>query len=245
MKSLGIIPARYGSTRLEGKPLINIMGHTLIEWTYKRTKLSNLDHVIVATDDERIANNVREFGGDVFVTSKEHNTGTDRIAEVSKLYPEYDIIINVQGDEPLIEADMINSLLEVFVSSEKVNMGTLKHTIKNEEDFTNPNVVKVICDKNNDAIYFSRSPLPFVRNNINLTHFRHVGIYAYKREFLLDYVKMEQTPLELSESLEQLRAIENGYKIKVLETPYSVIGVDVADDVEKVKKIISDKNLSI
>ena len=199
MKFLGIIPARYSSTRLEGKPLKMIEGHTMIEWVYKRAKKSNLNALIVATDDERIYNEVINFGGQAIMTSKNHTNGTSRIAEVCEKMTEYDIIINIQGDEPLIEYEMINSLIETFKENKDLKMATLKHKLLDKEEIENPNNVKVICDKNDYAIYFSRSVIPYPRKNENISYFKHIGIYGYKRDFVIDYSKMLATPLEETE----------------------------------------------
>lgn len=243
MKFLGVIPARYGSTRFEGKPLEIIHGKTMIEWVYKRSLSSKLDKVVVATDDERIEKVVKDFGGEVIMTSKSHETGTDRIAEVAQNYKEFDVIINVQGDEPLIESSMIDSLIEPFIKEPQLKMATLKYKLDNMEDVNNPNIVKVICDKNDYAIYFSRNPIPFPRNLSIDNYYKHIGVYAYKRDFVLEYAKMSQTALEISESLEQLRVLENGYKIKVLETKHKVLGVDTPEDLVKVINYIKEKNI--
>lgn len=245
MKFLGVIPARYSSTRFPGKPLELINGKSMIEWVYKRTIKSDLDKVIVATDDERIYNEVISFGGEAILTSKEHETGTDRIAEVSTKYPEYEVIINIQGDEPLIEKNMINSLIDPFIEDADLKMATLKFKLDNIEDINNPNIVKVITDNNNYAIYFSRSPIPYPRHMDMGNYYKHIGIYAYEREFLLGYSKLKQTPLEISESLEQLRVLENGYKIKVIETKNKIIGVDTKEDLEKLVEYINKKNITL
>ncbi|WP_291258674.1 3-deoxy-manno-octulosonate cytidylyltransferase [Fusobacterium sp.] len=241
MKFLGVIPSRYASTRLEGKPLKDICGHTMVEWVYKRAKLSDLDEVVVATDDERIYREVERFGGKVVLTRKDHENGTSRIAEVCEKYRDYDVIVNIQGDEPLIEKDMINSIINSFKEDESIPMSTLKYKLETMEDVENPNYVKVITDKNGYAIYFSRSVIPYPRKLNLQNYYKHVGIYGYKRDFVIEYAKMEPTALELSESLEQLRAIENGYKIKVMETPYKILGVDTQEELEKVREYI-DKN---
>lgn len=245
MKFLGVIPARYGSTRFEGKPLEIIQGKTMIEWVYKRSLLSNLDKVVVATDDERIVSAVKAFGGEVVMTSKNHETGTDRIAEVAMIYKEFDVIINVQGDEPLIESSMINSLILPFLEEPELKMATLKYKLDDMDDVNNPNIVKVICDKNDYAIYFSRNPLPFPRKLDISNYYKHIGVYAYKRDFVLEYAKMPQTPLEISESLEQLRVLENGYKIKVLETKHKVLGVDTPEDLIKVINYVKENNINL
>ena len=245
MKFLGVIPSRYASTRLEGKPLKDICGHTMIEWVYKRTKLSNLDEVVVATDDERIYKEVERFGGKAILTSKEHENGTSRIAEVCTKYEDYDVIVNVQGDEPLIEPEMINSIINSFKEDDTISMSTLKYKIDTMEEIENPNYVKVITDKKGYALYFSRSVIPYPRKLDIQNYYKHVGIYGYKRDFVVEYAKMEPTPLELSESLEQLRAFENGYRIKVMETPYKIIGVDTQEELEKVREYIKENGLKL
>lgn len=245
MKFLGVIPSRYASTRLEGKPLKDICGHTMIEWVYKRTKLSNLDEVVVATDDERIYKEVERFGGKAILTSKEHENGTSRIAEVCTKYEDYDVIVNVQGDEPLIEPEMINSIINSFKEDDTISMSTLKYKIDTMEEIENPNYVKVITDKKGYALYFSRSVIPYPRKLDIQNYYKHVGIYGYKRDFVVEYAKMEPTPLELSESLEQLRALENRYRIKVMETPYKIIGVDTQEELEKVREYIKENGLKL
>lgn len=241
MKFLGIIPARYLSTRLEGKPLKKIHGHSMIEWVYKRAKKANLDALIVATDDKRIYDEVINFGGEVIMTSTEHANGTSRIAEVCEKFTEFDVVINIQGDEPLIEVDMINSLIESFKENKDLVMGTLKHKITEQKEIEDPNNVKVITDKEDYAIYFSRSVIPYARKNNYISYFKHIGIYGYKRDFVIEYSKMPSTPLEETESLEQLRVLENAYKIKVLETPHSLIGVDTEENLKDVIEYI-EKN---
>ena len=245
MKFLGVIPARYESTRLPRKPLKDICGHSMIEWVYKRAMKSNLDEVIVATDSQEVFDAVKSFGGEVILTDVNHLNGTSRIAEVCEKITDYDVIINIQGDEPLIEPAMINSLINVFKDEEDLKMATLKHKLLKKEDIENPNYVKVVTDKKDYAIYFSRSVIPYPRNENLDIYFKHVGIYGYKREFVLEYAKLKSTPLENSESLEQLRVLENGYKIKVLETPFEIIGVDTQDELEKVRKYISEKGIEL
>ena len=245
MKFLGVIPSRYASTRLEGKPLKDICGHTMVEWVYKRASKSKLDGVVVATDDERIVDEVKSFGGNVILTRKDHINGTSRIAEVCETYIDYDVIVNIQGDEPLIEPDMINSIIDSFIEDNTIPMSTLKYKLTDMAEIENPNAVKVVTDKNDFAIYFSRSVIPYPRNlNID-NYYKHVGIYGYKRDFVMEYAKMASTPLELSESLEQLRVLENGYKIKVLETPYKIIGVDTQEELERVREYITKNGLVI
>ena len=245
MKITAIIPARYASTRFEGKALADIKGKPMVRHVYERTSLAKLvSEVIVATDDERISAAVRAFGGRVVMTSCDHETGTDRLAEVAAGL-DSEIVVNVQGDEPLIEPAMIDEAIRPLVEDPTIVMGTLKCRIRNLHDFLSPNVVKVVTDRNGFALYFSRSPLPNFRDKWNdlkdeafnsgklLCH-KHVGLYVYRRDFLLLYARMAPTSLELSEKLEQLRVLENGYRIKVVDTAYESIGVDTPGDLEKV-----------
>ncbi len=239
MKKVGIIPARYASTRLPGKPLADINGKPMIQWVYENSKRANLDRIIVATDDERVQNAVKNFGGEVVMTSKDHLNGSSRLAEVADKI-EADIIVNIQGDEPCISPAVIDRVLEAF-EDRKCLMGTLKTKIINKNEIDNPNCVKVITDINNDALYFSRSSIPYNRDGLEINYYKHLGIYAYKKDFLLDYVKMKPTQLELSESLEQLRVLEKGYKIKVLETKEKLVGVDTLEDLERVREILKNE----
>ena len=237
MKALCIIPARYASTRLPGKPLKDICGKPMICRVYERAKLAkSVDEVIVATDDERILRAVESNNGRAMMTRPDHKTGTDRLAEVAAKFPDVDIIVNVQGDEPLIEAGLIDELIAQF-DDENLQMATVAVELDDEEEMKNPNNVKVVIDKKNNALYFSRSLIPYPRNLGKSKVFKHIGIYAYRRNFLLDYAKMPSTPLEESESLEQLRALENGYKIRVIKSDCKFIGVDTEEDLKRVNEI--------
>ena len=237
MKILCVIPARYASTRLPGKPLSNIAGKPMILRVYERAaKAAKIDEVLVATDDERIKTAVENGGGKAMMTKKDHPTGTDRLAEVAEKYADFDVVINVQGDEPLIEPALIDELAELFVVDENLQMATVKTAITDAEEQKNPNNVKVVTDKNGYALYFSRSLVPYPRN-AGAAVYKHIGIYAYRRDFLLAFAKMAATPLEQSESLEQLRALENGYKIKVIETKHKFVGVDTEEDLRRVNEI--------
>jgi len=236
MKVLCIIPARYASTRLPGKPLRDIAGKPMIVRVYERAAAARLvQDVIVATDDERIRAAVAAHGGRAVMTRADHATGTDRLAEVAEKMTEYDLIINVQGDEPLIDPAVIDALVEPFLSDAALSMATVKTALAAEEDSTNPNNVKVITDCAGNALYFSRARIPYARNP-GAKVYKHIGIYAYRRDFLLAYARMEQTPLELSESLEQLRALENGHRIRVVETDAVFIGVDTEEDLAAVNE---------
>lgn len=241
MKTIVIIPARYGSTRFPGKPLALIKGKPMIEWVYENAKkCEKVDDVYVATDDSRIFDCVESFNGKALMTSDKHTCGTDRLAECAEILKldDEDIILNIQGDEPTFRKEMIEDLESIFEDKD-VYFGTLKVLIDRQEELDNPNVVKVIDDVNHDAIYFSRFTLPYERDKQRKTnHYKHIGAYGYKKWFLMKYSKMEKSELEISESLEQLRAIENGYKIRVKETKYQTVGVDTPEQIEEVEKLM-------
>ncbi len=243
-----VIPARYASTRFPGKPLVRIAGISLIERVYRLcSKVDAQAKVIVATDDHRIKKHVLGFGGKVMITRKDHPSGTDRVAEVARRFP-CDIVINVQGDEPLLDPSVIRKLGDLMAENPSLSMATLCHAITDKKDYFDPNVVKVVIDRNGNALYFSRSPIPntskFRISKARSSQFtacsylRHIGIYAYRKNFLLKYVRWPQSALEKMERLEQLRALERGIRIRVLETNYPAIGVDVPKDVAKVEKIL-------
>ena len=238
MKILCVIPARYASTRLPGKPLKDVAGKPMICRVYGRaSQAKTLSGVVVATDDERILRAVENHGGRAMMTAKDHPTGTDRLAEVAEAYPDVDLIINVQGDEPLIEPSLIDELGRAFDGDAELQMATVMTPMEDEAEQKNPNNVKVVTDKNGCALYFSRSLLPYPRNDAGTPVYKHIGIYAYRRDFLLAYAKMAPTPLERTESLEQLRALENGYKIKCIRTNARFVGVDTPEDLAKVNEI--------
>jgi len=241
MKVLGVIPARYASTRFEGKALADILGKPMIQRVYERAiNAKTVNELVVATDDQRIFDTVKNFGGKVIMTSQ-HPTGTDRIAEVAR-NSDTDIIVNIQGDEPLIEPAMIDEAVQPLLDDTTVDLSTLVHRINSEEEYRNPNVVKVAVTRSGFAMYFSRSPIPYVKSGVlkDTLIYRHVGLYVYRKHALLDFAQTPSTPFETSEGLEQLRFLENGYRMKVVETQYSSIGVDTPDDLEKVKKMMSD-----
>ena len=236
-KTAIIIPARYGSTRLEGKPLIKVMNKPIIQWVYEKALQSKeADIVIVATDDERIYNAVKEFGGNVEMTSAEHKCGSDRVKEVAMRHPEISYIVNLQGDEPLIKSESIDEVAK-NVKFGSANISTLIRKISPEEA-ENPNLVKCVVDLNGYAMYFSRSKIPFERNVGKSEFYGHLGIYGYKREALIKITEMPQTTYEMSESLEQLRALQNGMSIKTSVVDFVPVGIDTADDLEKFKKIV-------
>ena len=240
MKVLCVIPARYASTRLPGKPLALIAGKPMIQHVYERACHAVMpQEVVVATDSKIVADAVKEFGGKVMMTSPDHPSGTDRLAEVALSYPDIDVIVNVQGDEPMIPPEVIDRLAQAFADDKDLNMATLK-TLMGEEDYNNPNAVKVVTDQNGYALYFSRSLLPYPRNRkANFKVYKHVGIYAYRRSFLLSYAAYEPTPLEQIEGLEQLRVLENGQRIKVLESKFQGIGIDTQEDLDAINALFT------
>lgn len=246
-KVVAIIPARYNSTRLPGKPLLDILGKPMIQHVWEKTKaVGKVNKVIVATDNEKIYNAVERFGGEAIMTSKSHITGTDRIAEVVKsLSSGIDIIVNIQGDEPTIEPDMVDQVISVLSNDSRASIGTLCKMIEDVNEIMDPNIVKVVFDKEGFALYFSRLPIPFYRNGKKETkgniHYKHLGIYSYRREALLSLSSTKPTPLEIAEKLEQLRAIENGMRIKVGLTFKDTIGVDTNEDLERVIKYMSNR----
>jgi len=243
MEFIGIIPSRYASTRFPGKPLADIHGKTMIERVYEQAKKA-IETVYVATDDKKIFDETKRFGGNVIMTSEDHQSGTDRLAEAIDLIQKntntnYDVVINIQGDEPFIQPEQIEKIKSCF-NDNNTKIATLVKKIENSEDIFDTNKPKVTFDKNMNAICFSRSPIPFIRNveksDWHLKHdfYRHIGMYAYKTETLIELTKLEQSPLELAESLEQMRWIENGYQIKVAKTSFDSLGVDTPEDLEKI-----------
>ena len=238
-----VIPARYDSTRLPGKALADIGGRPMIEHVYRRAaEARTISSVIVATDDERIVEAVRAFGGDVRMTSADHRSGTDRLAEIARA-TDCDLVVNVQGDEPLVEPAMIDEAVAPFATDPALRMSTLRRRLTDAADFRNPNVTKVVVDRDGYALYFSRAPIPYQREDSPAAPaWRHVGLYVYRRECLLLLAGLAPTALEQSEALEQLRALEHGIRIKAVETQYDSIGVDTPDDLERVRSIIVDRS---
>jgi 3-deoxy-manno-octulosonate cytidylyltransferase (CMP-KDO synthetase) len=258
VKITAIIPARYSSTRLPGKPLIDIKGKPLIQYVYERVKASSVQQVIVATDDERIVETVRRFGGEVVLTSPNHRSGSERVAEVAAGV-EADIVVNAQGDEPLIQPEDIDRAIIPFTQDPSIVVTTLITRLENSADFYNPHVVKVVVGHDGYALYFSRSPIPYPRNllektnNESLTGFefikqlekkelqaywQHIGLYAFRKNFLLKLRTLPPSTLEEQERLEQLRILENGYKIKTVMCSAPSLGIDTPEDVERFKSLI-------
>ncbi|MBI5832325.1 MAG: 3-deoxy-manno-octulosonate cytidylyltransferase [Armatimonadetes bacterium] len=240
MRAVAVIPARFAATRLPGKVLLDIAGKPMIQHVYERTSAAHgIAEVIVATDDERIAHAVRGFGGKVVMTRADHQTGTDRLAEVAQGL-DCDLVVNVQGDEPLIAAQSVQIALEPMVARADLPMSTLREALNDRDAILDPNNVKVVCDQEGFALYFSRHPIPFRRDpDQHITWWRHIGLYVYRRDFLLTYAKLPPTPLQLAESLEQLRALEHGYRIYCAETPHAAVGVDTPEDLERVRALLA------
>jgi 3-deoxy-manno-octulosonate cytidylyltransferase (CMP-KDO synthetase) len=245
-----VLPARYASHRFPGKPLAVIAGKPLIEWVYRRAReIHGAERVVVATDHEKIAEAVEGFGGDVVMTSEDHRTGTDRVAEVAKTL-DCDVIVNLQGDEPVFPTSLIEEMIGVIGGSQEIDIVTACHPVFDREELANPNVVKVVMDKQGKALYFSRLPIPLGRETSHGSDgvgakpkndplgYRHIGIYVFRTRSLLRLSRADQTPLELKEGLEQLRALENGMTIHIVETTQSTVGVDVPEDVKNVENAL-------
>lgn len=237
-KTAIIIPARYASTRLNAKPLIEVDGKPIIQWVYEKASKSKLaDAVIVATDSEEIFNTVKKFTDNVEMTSKDHKCGSDRIREVAERHPDFDYIINLQGDEPMITSEILDDVIEKLKSS-NAEMSTLIRPIKDMEDLENPNVVKCVIDNFGFALYFSRSKIPFERNKNEGDFYGHIGLYGYTRDALFKMTSTSQTQLEKAESLEQLRALQSGMKIITSKINFTPIGIDTKEDLEKFKQAV-------
>lgn len=242
MLILGVIPARYNSTRFPGKPLAKILNKPMIQWVYENAK-KVIPRVVIATDDRKIMNAVWSFGAEVMLTSKNCSCGTDRIAEVAKkVYS--DIVVNIQGDEPLISSQIIKSTIDCLIKDKNAHIATACSKVENKDEIINPDTAKIVLDKNNYAIYFSRSPIPFFfTKKIKPFIYKHIGIYIFRRNVLFKFTKMKKSFLEKVEGLEQLRAIENGFKIKCYISKYSTIGVDRPDDILKVERLLKTRVL--
>ena len=243
MEAVGIIPARYGATRFEGKLLADLCGKPVIQHTWENAKKSkSIEDLIVATDDKRIYNTAKGFGAKAILTSKAHKSGSDRLTEVAASV-DTNIVVNIQADEPLIHPSMIDDAVNALQKDKDIVMSTLCHKIRNEYELFDRNVVKVVKDRQGFAMYFSRSAIPYKpRSTTNghriNSHYKHIGLYAYSKDFLFTFKSLPQSPLEKIEKLEQLRVLENGYKIKVVETKHDTVGIDTAEDLVKATEII-------
>jgi 3-deoxy-manno-octulosonate cytidylyltransferase (CMP-KDO synthetase) len=245
MNTVAVIPARYASTRFPGKPLISIGGKTMIERVWEQARQAKLvSKVIVATDDERIASVVRSFGGEVALTRADHRSGTERVAEVAAAHKEAEILVNVQGDMPLIDPAAIDAAIEALREDESVNMATLAVPISNAAEIMDPNVVKTVVDFDGNALYFSRAPIPWVRDRggpVHAKHLKHLGLYVFRREALLEFATFPQGDLERIEQLEQLRWLENGNRIRVAEIEQGSVEVDTPEDVKRVERMLASR----
>lgn len=249
---LAIIPARYESKRFPGKMLAQVLGKSLIQRTYENAqRCPLLDKIVIATDDRRIFDHARNFGAEVVMTSLECINGTERLAEAYRKYysqQSIDIIVNIQGDEPCLEPQVLSAMIHALTDSQEANMSTAMVKIQNEEDALSPSVVKCIVDNSQNALYFSRSLIPCNQTGIyqpKHTYYRHLGIYAYRPEFLLTYSSLKPTPLQIAEDLEQLKALEQGYKIKVALVESHSVGVDIPEDIKKVERLLCKQNISL
>lgn len=242
MDAIGIIPARYGATRFEGKVLADLMGKSVLQHVWENAKrASTLDDLIVATDEEKVKEEVERFGGKVVLTAKEHKTGTDRLREVVNPI-DTKVVVNIQADEPLLHPSMIDDIVRPLLEDKDISMTTLKKKITDPEDLRNPNVVKVVTDKNGYALYFSRSPIPFPRFHDGVVFYKHIGLYGFTKEFLFTFTTLPVSALENIEGLEQLRVLENGYKIKVAETQFDTIGIDTPEDLARAKEVLISRS---
>lgn len=237
-KTAIIIPARYNSKRLQGKPLMKVCNKPIIQWVWERAKdVKSADIVIIATDNKEIFDTAKSFGADVEMTREDHKSGSDRIAEVAEKYPEIKYIINLQGDEPMINTDCVEEVIKQIKEDENADISTLLAEIT-DEDLDDPNMVKCVKDVNGYAMYFSRSKIPYERNSGIAKFYKHIGIYGYKRESLFKMTKFPQSEIERAESLEQLRALYNGMKIKTSVVKYNSIGIDTIEDLNAFKKLV-------
>jgi 3-deoxy-manno-octulosonate cytidylyltransferase (CMP-KDO synthetase) len=236
-----VIPARYGSSRLPGKPLVSLGGKPMIQRVYERAKLAHrVNRVLVATDDDRIVKAVQQFGGEARMTRHDHRTGTERVAEVAA-HESGDVFVNVQGDEPLLDPAAVDTAVGALLEEPQVAIATVATPIKTPGDIMDPNVCKVVLDFDENALYFSRAPIPWVRDtagHVQARHLKHLGLYVFRRDALLEYPTLPQGDLERLEQLEQLRWLENGWKIRVAEVEHDAVSVDVPDDIARVEKLL-------
>lgn len=240
MRILAVIPARYESQRFPGKPLAILDDRPMVQWVYEAAQRYPLfTDVVVATDSKKIADCVQEFGGTVVMTRSDHLTGTDRVAEVAAQYDQMDVVVNVQGDQPFVTVEALQALVMPYLEGERPEMTTLGCPIDLAMDHQNPNVVKVLCDRNQHALYFSRAPIPFVRNpGTALPVFHHLGLYAFRQDFLANYAQLAPTPFEQCEGLEQLRVLEHGYAIRVCQISKPALEINTPEDFQQAKLLI-------
>ncbi|KAM3101360.1 MULTISPECIES: 3-deoxy-manno-octulosonate cytidylyltransferase [unclassified Phormidesmis] len=240
MKILAVIPARYASQRFPGKPLVLLDDRPMVQWIYEAaSRCQAFSKVVVATDDQRIADCVRQFGGAVEMTSSHHQTGTDRVAEVAQRYDEMSVVVNVQGDQPFVTPEMLAQLVSPYLQGKTPDMTTLACPLDHEAGYTDPNTVKVVCDRHGRALYFSRAAIPHYRYAGTAPVFHHLGLYAFRRDFLATYAQLTPTPLEHCEALEQLRVLEHGYAIQVSQTERMILEINTPEDLVQAKRLIA------
>ena len=236
MKILAVIPARYNSQRFPGKVLAKINHRPMIQWVYEAAKnCSDFSKVVVATDNETVAECVRKFGGKVEMTSSYHATGTERVAEVAERYPEMTAVANVHGNQPFVTPEVLSQLVSPYLRGESPEMTTVACPLDMDTGYKDPNTVKVLCDRHNRAIYFSRASIPYFRNTVDVPVFHHLGLYAFRRDFLAKYAQLKPTPIELCEGLEQLRAIEHGFAIQVCPIAKALLEINTFDELLKAR----------
>lgn len=239
MKILAVIPARYDSQRFPGKVLAQIGDRPMVQWVYEAAKnCPDFSKVVVATDNQTVADCVRQFGGEVEMTSSHHTTGSDRVAEVAERYPEMTAVANVQGDQPFVTPKILSQLISPYLKGESPMMTTVACPLDLDTGYQDPNIVKVLCDQYNRAIYFSRTSIPYFRNTIDVPVFHHLGLYAFRRDFLNTYTQLEPTPIELAEGLEQLRVIEHGFAIRVCLIEETLLEVNTSDELSNARRLI-------
>lgn len=239
MNILAVIPARYQSQRFPGKPLVMLDERPMVQWVYEAAKSCDFfQDAVVATDSDKIADCVKGFGGKVVMTRDDHLTGTDRVAEVAGSYEDMDVVVNVQGDQPFVTPEALEQLVRPYREGERPEMTTLGCPLDMEEDYASPNAVKVLCDRNGHALYFSRSPIPYFRTQGTVPVYHHLGLYAFRHDFLMQYSQLEPTPFETCEGLEQLRVLEYGYAIKVCQTKKAAIEINTPEDLVKAQLFI-------
>lgn len=238
MEAIGVIPARYSSTRFEGKVIADLLGKPVVQHVWEQAKkCKSLNDLIVATDDQRVVDVVEAFGGKVMLTSVDQPSGTDRLAEVVNPM-DVKIVINIQGDEPLVQPAMIDELVRALSEDETICMATIIKRINKKDELIDPNIVKVVIDRFRNALYFSRSPIPFEKGEPAKLFYKHMGLYAYTKDFLFTFTHLPKSNLETAESLEQLRALENNYKIKTIETEFDTVGIDTPEDLKRAERVL-------
>jgi len=243
MEAIGVIPARYSSTRFEGKVIADLLGKPVVQHVWEQAKkCKTLSDLIVATDDQRVVEAVNKFGGKVMLTSIDQPSGTDRLAEVVNPI-DVKIVINIQGDEPLVHPSMIDELVRTLSEDETICMATIIKRINKKDELIDPNIVKVVIDRFSNALYFSRSPIPFEKGEPAKLFYKHLGLYAYTKDFLFTFTHLPKSNLETAESLEQLRALENNYKIKTIETTFDTVGVDTPEDLKRAERALKGEEL--